>query len=80
MKQNKDRALLIFSMVIFSTIGIFRKYIPVSSSVLSMARGAIGMLFLLLLVSARKNNYKSYSSPSFPWAPSPKPPLKKGMF
>ena len=54
MKQNKDRALLIFSMVIFSTIGIFRKYIPVSSSFLSMARGAIGMLFLLVLVSVRK--------------------------
>ncbi len=54
MKQNKDRALLICSMVIFCTIGIFRKYIPVPSSFLSMARGAIGMLFLLVWVSVKK--------------------------
>lgn len=53
MKQNKDRALLIFSMLIFSTIGIFRKYIPVPSSFLSMMRGAVGMLFLLGWVCLR---------------------------
>jgi len=54
MKQNnKDRLLLIFAMVIFSTIGIFRKFIPLPSSVLAMARGVIGMAFLFVWVSLK---------------------------
>lgn len=55
MKQNnKDRLLLIFAMVIFSTIGIFRKFIPLPSSMLAMARGVIGMAFLFVWVSVKK--------------------------
>ena len=45
-----SKIMLIVSMLIFGTIGIFRKYIPLPSSVLAMARGFIGMLFLLLVV------------------------------
>lgn len=41
---------LVMSMVIFGTIGIFRKYIPLPSGVIAMARGVIGMIFLLLVV------------------------------
>ena len=50
-KQSK--MMLITAMVIFGTIGIFRKYIPLPSSVLAMARGFIGALFLLVFVLIR---------------------------
>ena len=50
---------LILSMSIFSTIGIFRRYIPLSSSVLACARGFIGALFLILvLVFKREKLHK----------------------
>lgn len=41
------------SMVIFGTIGIFRKYIPLPSSLIAMARGFIGMFFLLFWIRLR---------------------------
>ena len=47
---GKSRMMLISAMLIFSTIGIFRKYIPLPSSVLAMARGWIGMAFLLVWI------------------------------
>lgn len=52
--ETKARLSLITSMVIFGTIGIFRKYIPLSSSVLAIARGLIGTVFLLVFLSVRK--------------------------
>lgn len=45
---------LTLSMVIFGTIGIFRRYIPLPSSLVAMSRGLIGMLFLLLVMVLRK--------------------------
>lgn len=45
---------LTLSMVIFGTIGVFRRYIPLPSSLVAMARGLIGMLFLLLVMVLRK--------------------------
>ena len=45
---------LTLSMVIFGTIGIFRRYIPLPSSLVAMTRGLIGMLFLLLVMVLRK--------------------------
>lgn len=42
-------------MLIFSSIGIFVKYIPMPSSVIAFARGLIGMIFLLLVVLVTKN-------------------------
>lgn len=41
-------------MVIFGTIGIFRRHIPLSSAALAMARGFIGMLSLLLIITLKK--------------------------
>ncbi len=52
--QNRSRLSLMGAMLIFGTIGIFRKYIPLSSSMLAMLRGFIGMAFLLLLLLVRK--------------------------
>lgn len=45
---------LTLSMVIFGTIGVFRRYIPLPSSLVAMARGLTGMLFLLLVMVLRK--------------------------
>ena len=45
---------LTLSMIIFGTIGIFRRYIPLPSSLVAMTRGLTGMLFLLLVMVLRK--------------------------
>lgn len=42
--------MLTMAMVIFGTIGVFRKYIPLPSGMLAMSRGITGALFLLILV------------------------------
>lgn len=48
-QERNARLQVIAAMVIFGTIGIFRKYIPLPSSLLAMARGVIGAFFLLLI-------------------------------
>lgn len=45
------RLKIIAAMVIFGTIGIFRKYIPLDSSLIALVRGGVGTLFLLLVVA-----------------------------
>lgn len=52
--EKLARLKLVTSMVIFGTIGIFRNYIPLPSSVIAFVRGAIGMLFLLLVIFCKK--------------------------
>ena len=41
---------LILSMTIFGTVGIFRRYIPLPSGWIALARGVIGVLFLAALM------------------------------
>lgn len=48
MKKRTDQLQLIFSMVIFGTIGLARKMIPYPSSVVALARAVIGSAFLLI--------------------------------
>ncbi len=48
--QNKSRTMFITSVCIFGTIGILRRYIPLSSSLVALVRGVIGAAFLLLVV------------------------------
>lgn len=45
--------MLASSMLIFGTIGIFRRYIPLSSGLLAFSRGVIGALFLGLFLKCR---------------------------
>lgn len=45
--------MIISSMLIFGTIGIFRRYIPISSGLLAFSRGLLGAAFLLLFVFAK---------------------------
>ena len=54
MKTNaKARLGLIAAMVIFGSIGIFRRYIPLPSGMIGACRGLMGMLFLLGVNLAR---------------------------
>lgn len=47
------QASLITAMLIFGTIGIFRRHIPLPSGVLAAARGFIGAAFLILTMRLR---------------------------
>lgn len=46
-------AEFIGSMLIFGTIGLFRRYIPISSSLLAFLRGLFGSLFLILFLKLK---------------------------
>lgn len=56
-KDQKSRLMLILSMAIFGTIGILRRYIPYSSSVVALVRGIIGSAFLVIIVTVRKKSF-----------------------
>ena len=53
---NGRRPLLMFvsSMLIFGTIGVFRRYIPVSSAFLAFSRGVLGGLCIILFIRLKK--------------------------
>lgn len=46
--------MLVASMLIFGTIGIFRKYIPLPSGMIAMVRGIVGTMFLMLVMMVGK--------------------------
>ena len=52
-EERCARASLIGSMCIWGTIGLVRRFIPVPSGFLAMARGLMGAVFLLLLTYLR---------------------------
>lgn len=52
--QTKSRGMLLASVCIFGTIGILRRYIPLSSSLIALVRGIIGSLFLLTVLRLSK--------------------------
>lgn len=56
-----NKLKLCISMLIFGTIGIFVKYIPLPSGVIAMTRGYMGAAFLLLvmLVTGSKPDFSS---------------------
>lgn len=60
--MNKDNfksyVALIGSMLIFGTLGVVRRYIPLSSAMLALCRGALGSVFLLLFVLVRGGKLK----------------------
>lgn len=49
--------MLVSAMLIYGTIGIFRRYIPLSSGILAFTRGIIGAGFLLLFLAVRKRPF-----------------------
>lgn len=54
--DRKSLGMFISSMLIFGTIGVLRRYIPLSSALLAFVRGILGGLFLLVFVKVRKKN------------------------
>ena len=59
MKKNDPKSMLAFitSMLIFGTIGIFRRYIDLPSSVLACVRGFTGSLFLVILALIQRKKF-----------------------
>lgn len=53
-KSRSARNRLILSMVIYGTIGLFIRWIPLPSSIIANARGIVGVLFLIALLAVRK--------------------------
>ncbi len=60
MSRNNPKSLvmMISSMLIFGSIGIFRRYIPVSSPFLAFLRGILGGLFILVFMLITKRGGK----------------------
>lgn len=58
MKEETTRAKgqFIFAMMIFGTLGIFIRYIPLPSTVIAEARGILATLFLLVVVLLRHSS------------------------
>lgn len=58
MKEETMRAKgqFIFAMMIFGTLGIFIRYIPLPSTVIAEARGILATLFLLAVVWLRHSS------------------------
>lgn len=52
-KLASPRSQLIFSMLIFGSIGVVRRFIPFPSSVVALARAVIGLCFLLIVRALR---------------------------
>lgn len=52
--DRKSVMMFVSSMLIFGTIGIFRRYIPVSSAFLAFSRGTLGGLFLLCFMMLKQ--------------------------
>lgn len=60
MAQNsKGKQMLAMSMLIFSTIGILRRYIPLSSACVALVRAVVGALFLLIVLKCRRQSLNS---------------------
>lgn len=53
-KEKRCRWMLMASMTVFGTIGLFRRWIPLPSGAIAMARGLIGAAFLLLVLWVKK--------------------------
>ena len=54
MKKLSPRMQIVLSMLIFGTIGIFRRWIPFPSSVVALVRAFVGLVFLLILRALRR--------------------------
>lgn len=60
-KENDKRSVLmnVASMLIFGTIGIFRRYIPLSSAFLAFSRGIVGGAFIFSYDKLRRGRASS---------------------
>lgn len=58
-QELKAKLLLLTSMSVFGTIGVFRRYIPFPSGMISLCRAIIGTIFLLgfIFIKGNKPNF-----------------------
>ena len=61
----KSLVMLVISMLIFGSIGIFRRSIPLPSAFLAFARGILGGLFILAFQNRSGNRAKGNELPYF---------------
>ena len=54
MTMNTAKLRMTAAMFIFGTIGLFVRWIPMPSSVIALARGLIGTIFLLAVIAMKK--------------------------
>ena len=52
--DRRSIGLFVLSMLIFGTVGVFRRYIPLPSAFLAFSRGILGGVFLMAFVRLRK--------------------------
>ena len=52
--ENKARRNVICAMFIYGTVGLFVRFIDLPSSIIAMARGLIGVPFLLIVLAVQK--------------------------
>lgn len=55
--KNKALFSLLLSMIIFGTVGIFRRYIPLPSGFIAFSRGLTGFVFLAAFMALRKRKF-----------------------
>ena len=70
---NRAKLDLIIAVTAFGTIGIFVRYINLPSSVIAFVRGAVGAVFLLLLlylIGCATNAALPTKPPSLPSSPT----------
>ena len=60
-KTTSSKLSLIFAMTIFSTIGLLRRFIPLSSGTVALARAVIGTVFLCCLMVFRKQRLDTHA-------------------
>ena len=66
--DRKSMLMYVSSMLIFGSIGVFRRFIPLSSEFLAFARGLIGGLFLIAFVKLKNGKVRFHlSSQQFLW-------------
>lgn len=53
-KEQTSRLKIVFSMVLFGTIGLFVRNIALPSSVISLSRGICGVIFLLVVLAIKR--------------------------
>lgn len=66
-KNAKAYIMMITSVLIFGTIGIFRKYIPLSSEMLTFSRGLLGSIFLLIFIAVTRRRPKRLGGRKLLW-------------
>ena len=66
--DKKSVLKFVLSSLIFGTIGIFRRYIPVTSAFLAFSRGILGGIFVLCyILLTRKKSIRSIPSDKLKW-------------